>query len=71
MNIFGQATLFAFLFPGKCVFFFAFAALIGLSRVYIGVHYPLDVAAGAICGGFIGMGVYAAYLQLRKALRTK
>ncbi len=28
----------------------AFAALIGFSRIYIGVHYPLDVAFGAIVG---------------------
>lgn len=28
----------------------AFAALIGFSRVYIGVHYPLDVTFGAIVG---------------------
>ena len=28
----------------------AFAALIGFSRVYIGVHYPLDVVFGAIIG---------------------
>ncbi|HML05977.1 MAG TPA: phosphatase PAP2 family protein [Methanobacterium sp.] len=28
----------------------AFAALIGFSRIYIGVHYPLDVVFGAIIG---------------------
>lgn len=28
----------------------AFAALIGFSRVYIGVHYPLDVVFGAVVG---------------------
>ena len=34
-----------------------FAALIGFSRVYIGVHYPLDVVAGAVIGLIIGYSV--------------
>ncbi len=33
------------------------------SRIYLGVHYPLDVASGAIIGCIIG--VLAAYLSLK------
>jgi undecaprenyl-diphosphatase len=33
---------------------FSLAALVSLSRVYLGVHYPLDVAVGAALGWVIG-----------------
>lgn len=34
----------------------ALTTLIALSRVILGLHYPTDVAAGAVLGGSLGLG---------------
>jgi undecaprenyl-diphosphatase len=47
---FACATLLAWLTPLPRVPLFALAALIAFSRVYDGVHYPLDVVGGAVLG---------------------
>ena len=36
--------------PGGRVVFWTLALLVAYSRIYLGVHYPLDVIAGAIVG---------------------
>jgi undecaprenyl-diphosphatase len=44
------------------------AALVGLSRIYLGVHFTLDVAAGAILGLSIGLGLVWAGRKTRSLL---
>lgn len=51
--------------PRLTVPLFVLAALIAYSRVYVGVHYPLDVVAGAL----FGLLVATALLRLLGALR--
>ena len=46
----------------------ATAALIGFARVYVGVHYPFDIAGGAIVGIAAGALLWAAIPTLEPLL---
>ena len=61
MNIFAQAMLLSLFYRKKSAWFFLFALVIGFSRIYVGVHYPFDVAAGALFGMVVGALVFSAY----------
>lgn len=37
--------------------YFSIAAIVSFSRVYCGVHYPLDILGGAVLGSTIGIGI--------------
>mgnify|MGYP002396352659 CR=1 FL=1 len=58
---FMMATLLSFCFPRYRIIFFTVAAFIGWTRIYLGLHYPTDVIAGAI----LGYGITKTFLYLR------
>jgi membrane-associated phospholipid phosphatase len=49
---FAAARAYARLVPGAPLY--AIATAMALSRVYLGVHYPSDIAAGALLGTLVG-----------------
>lgn len=44
------------------------AALIALSRIYVGVHYPSDVVAGMLLGTVIGVVFYPLTGRIRQSV---
>lgn len=53
-----------YLFP----ILFIWAFFMGYSRIYIGVHYPLDVLCGMVFGTFSGVIFYYLFRYLSKKL---
>jgi undecaprenyl-diphosphatase len=64
---FAGATMLALLVPRLAPGLYALAAAIAFSRVYVGVHYPLDVVAGALLGTAIGWAGARALPRLERA----
>jgi undecaprenyl-diphosphatase len=52
--IFCAVPILSKLYPKLKYLWIGFAVLVGLSRVYFGLHYPSDVVSGALIGYFIG-----------------
>jgi undecaprenyl-diphosphatase len=62
MNGFALAGVLTLQYPVLGPALVVLAASIGASRVVMGLHYPSDVAAGALLGLAIGGLAYAAIL---------
>ena len=52
---FAGATILSFSFPRLAPVFYLLATAVAFSRVYVGVHYPLDVIGGAALGTLVGL----------------
>lgn len=70
-NTFALAVFIGFILKDRIKYIFPFmlswAFLISYSRIYTGVHYPLDILAGAILGILIGsFGFYLSFLVSKK-----
>lgn len=60
-NAFAGACVLSLVAAEPVVLWWALAFAIAYSRVYLGVHYPLDVTAGAIIGAGAGAITVAVY----------
>ncbi len=73
-NTFGVATVFYLLFRRErwSIVIFLWAAFVGFTRIYLGVHYPGDIVVGGIIGALAGFATFRLYrwssikLQKRK-----
>lgn len=55
---FSIATTISFIFPSLMVLSFILASLVGISRIYLGVHYPTDVLGGVFLGTIVSTIVF-------------
>ena len=68
---FACATMLSFYAPRAAPAFFLLAAAIAWSRVYVGVHYPLDVLGGAVLGVLIAIALRWLSEALRRSRRAR
>lgn len=71
-NTFAVAFFLNMLIKNKyfSIFIVFWAAVVSYSRIYLGVHFPLDVICGAALGSIIGILIYHFYtFTLRKVAK--
>ncbi|MCK4559972.1 MAG: phosphatase PAP2 family protein [Calditrichia bacterium] len=70
-NFFAVATYFNYFYPKYRWVYFSAALLVALSRISIGVHYPLDIIAGGILGAACALFVIYTWRAVMKIIDKK
>ena len=72
-NSFAMAAFTSLLFQKRwyTISIFIWASVVSYSRIYLGVHYPGDIIAGALLGYVIGYGVFKLYAYISIRFLTK
>tara|TARA_B100000579_G_C22684584_1_gene781980 strand:+ start:164 stop:763 length:600 start_codon:yes stop_codon:yes gene_type:complete len=64
-NSFAFATVLSYFYERKKIILFLSASLIAYSRVYVGVHYPLDIVFGALIGYILSWIVLSVWVIVK------
>ncbi|HWR57993.1 MAG TPA: glycosyltransferase family 39 protein [Thermodesulfovibrionales bacterium] len=71
-NAFAFAVPFLLMSRSRLRYLFVFvAALVGISRVFMGVHYPFDVIAGVVVGSLCGVFLVFFYRWAERRFRDR
>lgn len=70
-NSFAVAFFLSFYFPKVRPLFLGVAALVGVSRIYLGVHYPSDVLGGALIGIGTSWTIWYLYQEVKRWTKRK
>lgn len=69
-NSVSLAVFLSYLYPQTKWYLICFAALVSYSRIAVGVHYPLDVLAGALVGAASGAIIAILHHWMRVKLTS-
>ena len=72
-NSFAFATVLSYFYDKNKTFLYIIASIIAFSRVYVGVHYPLDIVFGSIIGytiSWITLSIWVI-IKMRELKRGK